>query len=413
MKSPLLMIVVALLELGFGVKGLGSPAEPMIWNVQSLEFTRQAVERLDSRWVPAYRQLLKDADKALEIKRLSVIDKTGPVPSGDPHDYVSIGIYWWPNPNTENGLPYVRRDGERNPEANNDTFDAHRTAQMANAVQTLALAWHFSGEPEYAEHAVHLVRIFFLNPETRMNPNLNYGQAIPGREEGRGIGIIETGAWVYLIDAFILLQSSLAWGEPEEAGMQEWFRNYLSWLLNSRNGVSCRMEMNNIGIWYDSQVIAYALFTGQQELARGYYLTVALPRVMALIEPDGRMPSELRRTRSWSYTLYTLRALCNLASMSRHMGEDMIPVQGQSGQSLGKAMAYPLSYLKDLQSWPHPQMGGGLGAGIYGQIAAQAVEWYGEEKFGELRKLAESNVAMTSRSRLLFPQLFLNEETGH
>lgn len=398
-----------LLGLGLAVNGMGSQPQPMIWKSESLEFAKQALGKQDARWVPAYQQLLRDAENALKINRLSVVDKTGPVPSGDPHDYVSIGIYWWPNPDTENGLPYVRRDGERNPESDNDTFDARRTTRMQQAVQTLALAWYFSGEEQYAEHALYLVRMFFLEPETRMNPNLNYGQAIPGRMEGRGIGIIETGSWVYLIDALTLLQASPAWGESEE-GIQQWFKSYLSWLLNSRNGTDCRMQMNNIGIWYDNQVIAYALFTGQQELARRHYREVAIPRAMALIEPDGRMPLELSRTRSWSYSVYTLRALCNLAALSHCLGEDMTTWQSEDGRSLVRAIDYPVSYLADLPSWPYSQIGGGLGNGLYDQIAAQAIEWYGDEKYAGLREKAQSVVAISSRYRLLFPELFLNPE---
>jgi hypothetical protein len=29
---------------------------------------------------------------------------------------MSLAPYWWPDPKSPNGLPYIRRDGERNPE---------------------------------------------------------------------------------------------------------------------------------------------------------------------------------------------------------------------------------------------------------------------------------------------------------
>src|SRR5213594_3592179 len=32
----------------------------------------------------------------------------------DPHDYYSEGPYWWPDPKNPRG-PYIRKDGERNP----------------------------------------------------------------------------------------------------------------------------------------------------------------------------------------------------------------------------------------------------------------------------------------------------------
>lgn len=34
----------------------------------------------------------------------------------DANDYVSLARYFWPDPNTPNGLPYIRRDGHVNPE---------------------------------------------------------------------------------------------------------------------------------------------------------------------------------------------------------------------------------------------------------------------------------------------------------
>lgn len=401
-------MIVAVVTLSGALMAQNDQTLPqlIVWNLKSLQGARDALSKNNSELQPAYQELLREADQALAIQRLSVVDKTGPVPSGDPHDYVSIGIYWWPNPDTPSGLPYVRKDGERNPEAGNDTFDARRTNQMSRHVQTLALAWFFSGEEKYAQHAVHLLRVFFIDEKTRMNPNLNYAQAIPGISEGRGIGIIETAEWVYLVDAISVLSHSEAWQEPVSTGINAWFNDYLNWLLNSKNGLSCRLEPNNIGVWYDNQVIAYALFSQRNEFAAQYYRDVALPRAIQLIQPDGQMPMELQRTRSWSYTMYSLRALGNLARMSRLLGEDLVSYLSNDGRSLRKAFEYPLRHMQDLEAWPHQQIGGGLGNGVFGQVGADAVNWYGRETYQYICDLAQRQVSPKARVRLLYPELF-------
>ena len=72
-------------------------------------------------------------------------DETCPRSPGTIHDFYSEGDYWWPDPQTPDGLPYIRRDGQTNPE----NFTGHRLIlrQMRNQVSTLALAWKVSGDP--------------------------------------------------------------------------------------------------------------------------------------------------------------------------------------------------------------------------------------------------------------------------
>ena len=48
---------------------------------------------------------------------------------GGRHDFYSEGDYWWPNPEDPGG-PYIRRDGETNP----DNFVAHRHAMVQEEI---------------------------------------------------------------------------------------------------------------------------------------------------------------------------------------------------------------------------------------------------------------------------------------
>ena len=165
-------------------------------------------------------------------------------PSGDRHDYMSQAPYWWPDPSRPDGLPYIRKDGERNPEISRIT-DRDNLGRLGGAVTTLSLAYAYTGHEVYATHAARLVRGWFLAPAMRMNPHLQYGQYIRGINKGRGIGIIETRNLPELLDGVLLLSTSPAWTKADEEGLQAWMRAYLTWLLESTHGREEAKNGNN------------------------------------------------------------------------------------------------------------------------------------------------------------------------
>src|SRR5689334_10807130 len=171
----------------------------------------------DEKFKDAYDDLIRDANTALTVGPFTVTQKKRRPPSGDKHDYMSLAPYWWPDSTKPNGVPFIRRDGNVNPESRVDN-DSPRFGAMADAVETLALAYYFSSDPKYGARAAELVRVWFLAPATRMNPHLRFGQAIPGVTDGRGIGLIDTRNLSSVIDAVTLLRGAPGWSDADTEG---------------------------------------------------------------------------------------------------------------------------------------------------------------------------------------------------
>jgi len=335
--------------------GVAVSAEPLLtWDRDRLEAAKARIAGGDEALKPAFEAVVRDAEKALEQGPWTVTEKPFTPPSGDKRDYMSVGPYWWPNPDTEDGLPYIRRDGETNPERHE--YDNRTMSQMANAVRSLALAWYFADEEKYAARAAHVLRVWFLDEKTRMNPHLEYGQAIPGRTKGRDIGIIDTVRLFNMMDELVLLRGAAAWTEDDEQGMQAWFREYLRWLLESDHGKSEGLRVNNHGTWYDAQVVAYALYTGDRETARRVLEKVGERRVAVQIEPDGRQPHELGRTRGYSYTVYNLQAFVYLAVMGRLVDVDVWSYASEDGRSIRHALEWFAPYAANPDDLPYQQI---------------------------------------------------------
>jgi hypothetical protein len=306
---------------------------------------------------PEYAGLIRywvgQADKAMLVEPLSVVDKPKTPPSGDKHDYMSLSIYWWPNSLT--GKPYILRDGQRNPEYLE--YDLPRLELMQRSVYNLAVAWWLTGNQAYVEKAVSFLRTWFINPETRMNPHLTYGQGIPGIKSGSWWSIIETSELaLVLIDAISILEHSDVLTEDDSKALKNWFFEYVRWLQTSLYGEIDRYSANNHSVYYDLQVATFTLFVGDRDLAC-YVLEHVVPqRIEDQIEPDGRMPAELKRTRSYDYTIYTLEAFYALANLAEKVGIDLWNYKGSVGQSIRGALDYALTAVVDGQIWEHPQI---------------------------------------------------------
>jgi unsaturated chondroitin disaccharide hydrolase len=334
----------------------GAPNDPaplprtILARAELLAETRRLVNERNAYVLPAYADLMKRADSALSARPVSVTQKTATPPSGDKHDFLSLAPYWWPDPSKPSGLPYIRRDGEMNPQSRLD-HDGLRFLAMTDMVESLALAYWFTGEERYARRAAYFVRVFFLDRATRMNPNLNFAQAIPGITPGRGIGILDVRHMPRLLDAIRIIDRAPSWRATDKTQFEVWCRAYLKWLRESQNGKEERAEKNNHGTLYDMQAASLALFLGDSAFAKELLGPSARSRIDSEIHPDGSQPLELDRTRPIHYSLFNLDAFTALAEMSRHVGSDLWHYRGKKGQSIAAALRFVAPYTDTSHKW--------------------------------------------------------------
>ena len=351
----------------------------------------------------ALKKLIADADKALAVTPPSVMQKTKVPPSGDKHDYMSIAPYFWPNPATKDGLPYVRKDGKVNPEsraeAANDTL---RARLVGTTVETLALGYYFTRDEKYAEHAAKVLRTWFLDPATKMTPHFRFAQAIPGVNDGRGTGLIEARGLADAADAAILLAGSKHWSAADQQALLAWGEVYFEWLLGSKNGQDERAAKNNHGTWYDVQAVKWALVLGRKDKAKEICAEAITRRIGVQIQPDGKQPLELVRTASFSYSCFNLLALARLADLSEHAGVDLWQHKTTDGRSIRAALDFLVPYLgKNPKPWTLQQIHESKPDEVLPVLRAAALA-YGDDRYESLLK--EYSDHRSKRLQLLAPR---------
>jgi len=329
-------------------------------HAQILYFTKDQLMAMDEAVLiqknsvqPYVKELQKFADLYIKSGPWSVTYHPGKAVSGDPHDYFSESPYWWPDPDAPEA-PYIRRDGLRNP----DRFTDHKEslAEMTIAVSILSLAGHYLQKPGYSAKAAEILRVWFIDESTRMNPHLEYAQAIPNRSAGRSVGIIDTHIWTKWFDALYLLSISGHWPDHEQDKFRRWFTDYLVWMLNSEKGIEEKMRSNNHATWWTAQTAAMSSFTGRTDLLPALEVHTKNFLIRNQIEGSGRCPEEEARTRSYDYVLFNLEAFGFLCRFFEGHNSYLWEWQNDRGGSIKKALDYMMPYIEHPQLWKGEQV---------------------------------------------------------
>ncbi|SFZ80739.1 Alginate lyase [Devosia enhydra] len=334
------------------------PAALAAYDAQSLVRLAEApAGSVAAQWREA---LVSAAEEALARGPYAVVDKTSLPPSGDRHDYWHPAPYWWPNPDSADGLPLVRRDGERIPGSElyspeSERYDRTRLQRLFDDTILLALAARVTGEQRFAGHARGLIHRWFIDPDTRMNPHLLYAQWMPERPSDvrLGFGIIEMKDLYFFLDAVRLLDADGALPAKDREGLRGWLRAYLDWLQASQQGQDERASRNNHGTAHDLQVAAIALYLGDMKTL-SYTLRAARARLLSQISPDGSQPEELARTQSAHYSAFNLQCWLNLARLAQTVGCDLWACGDGETSQLRNALAWLVPQLAT-GPWPYPQ----------------------------------------------------------
>ena len=327
--------------------------QSFLWDKTMME---QYKESSNPNIQAAIKGIERDADKMLAQPVPVITDKTKVAPSGDKHDYFSMARYWWPNPKTDDHLPYIRQDGKRNPET--EHMDRETLSRMEKMLSVYALAYFYTGKEAYADKGWDILRAWFINKKTRMNPTMRYSQVRMGHNnnEGSNSGLLDGYSLLVVPDAVAILSKSKGAKEKDINAVQTWFKDYLNWMLSSPQGKKEDVADNNHGTAYHIQVAVYALFAGNDSVAQLYLNSFVERRILTQVEEDGRQPKELARTRAYGYSCYNLKHLFDMADICRLHGIDLF-ADREVATRVEKAVDYLTPYLgKPVSAWPFMQI---------------------------------------------------------
>lgn len=336
--SPVILMVSAFLVLAScSSKQIDVPP---VAPVSSVDWRQHESDRIMAR-VSAF----------MGLAPITITASTSQRSAGTIHDFYSEGDYWWPDAQNPDG-PYIRKDGETNP----NNFDAHRHAmvRLADIVGTLASAYVVTRDEQFAKEATKHLVAWFVTPETRMNPSLEFGQAIKGRFTGRSIGVIDT---LHLVDtarAVKVLQHSSSF-KPHAEPVKAWFAEYLEWLNTHPYGLEEKVHPNNHGVSWSLQAGTFADLVGNKEIPQWIehqFKTVYLKEMM---NEQGGFKDELTRTKPYGYSLFIVDVMSGVAQLLSTLDNNLWAYQTADGKGMALAMSFIYPYIKDKSAWPFKQ----------------------------------------------------------
>lgn len=329
----------------------GGKVRLFLLKAEYLELSKKLYQEGDPVIVSSVNGLELRARAALKKGPYTITERKYPHPGGDAHDFLAFGVYYWPNEKSRDGLPWVKRDGYANPDS---ARDWELLKEMANSVEVLALAYYFTGNEKYAKHGALLLRTWFIDKKTRMNPNCKYSKMIPGVREGGYAVAGFSYRFCSLYDAAGILESSPAWSKEDKQALQKWTRDFMTWVETTSYGEEERRSPNNHATFYCLNMALQALYVGDKARARQeieFYMKKKMPIQFA---PDGTQPYEMVRANNYDYHRVNLATAFEIARLAEYFDDiDVWNYKTAQGGSLRQSLAYLLPYFLEQKKWEH------------------------------------------------------------
>jgi hypothetical protein len=299
--------------------GLTSVNAYVLINVSQMERVKE-----NDSYKNDLQKVLMTAEKYCKMPYVSVMDKIHIPASGTKHDYMSLARYYWPNPKTSDGLPYIAIDGKVNPEI--AEYDRNVLAKFCKRIKVLSLAFFFSNNERYAKYALEQLKVWFINEDSKMNPNMTYAQTAPGTNDGYGKpqGIIDSYSFVALIDYILLLKSYKEFSDNDFQIIRTWFRNLLKWLEESPQGIAASQMKNNAAVMYATQLLAYKAFATPTEIDQGNVKETLDFLISIQFDNEGKQSRELKRANSFHYSQFNLSHIVDYIIIAKSLNIDAL-----------------------------------------------------------------------------------------
>ncbi|KAI7850300.1 alginate lyase-domain-containing protein [Circinella umbellata] len=354
-----------------------------------LRINKQHMHDYDRGLQHALWFLKKKADRYVTNHTVfSVVNKTIAVPGGnDKHDYMSLARYFWPNTSQPNGMPYIRQDGKTNPEINK-VPDYTMFRELVQHVHFLSLGYHYFDNETYAERATQRVYEWFVDPNFRMNPHLQFASLIRGYKTGRAKGVIDFHVVHELLDSISIIQYSDIWQERNKkqrinAHLRYWFAQYMIWLTQSPNGIHEMESHNNHGTFYDVQRTSIYLFLNKTELARQVIANASVTRIAPQVLISGEQYMETTRADSWFYCIFNLQAYFTLGRIGERIPNalNLFEYETMDHKSIQLALDFLLPYAFNETMWPFHNMAGFDATALFVQVLEEAYIAYKNDTY--------------------------------
>ncbi|KAJ7116999.1 alginate lyase-domain-containing protein [Mycena epipterygia] len=272
------------------------------------------------------------ADEMASYGPWTVTNKPVVAPSGDKHDYMSWAPYQWPDCSKVGNktvlsladewkeCAYSFRDGQVNPDRNTiQDFESFTNLSDAVLYNSIAAVLQNKSSSVYSQAVVKFIDTWFLDADTSMNPNLNYGQMQggPGGQVGEYEGVLDLRGFAKIASGILILRKSgnSDWTSDIDTQMVAWCNKYIQWLQTNAIGQGAAKATNNHGTIYVSQMAGLKLIfndiSGAINLTQGYFSGIYQNQVAA----NGDQPLEASRTRPYHYRNFNLAGMITNARL--------------------------------------------------------------------------------------------------